>query len=221
VRALLVAGVRLYREGLAHALARDGRIEVVGTAASVDQALSSLSDVTPDVILLDLTVAGALDGASDMMLAAPDAKVITLAVADPEQEVPEFGEVGVAAYVPREASLEDLVLTIQAAVRGECLCSPRVAAALLSRVATLAANPAGVPGTAAITPREQQVLDLVDQGLSNKEIAGRLLIEVATVKNHIHNILEKLGAHRRGEAVAMMRHRRPRRALVPEPSPQD
>jgi DNA-binding NarL/FixJ family response regulator len=89
--------------------------------------------------------------------------------------------------------------------RGEFLCSPGTAATLLRRVAALAAERHTADNGARLTPREQQVVRLIDEGLSNKEIARRLSIEVRTVKNHVHSILEKLQVRRRGEAAARMR----------------
>src|SRR5881296_1366294 len=89
--------------------------------------------------------------------------------------------------------------------RGVAICSPRVAACLLRRVAALAAGHGGDLPRAQLTNREREIVRLIDNGLSNKEIARALGIEVATVKNHVHNILEKLQVHRRGEAAARVR----------------
>src|SRR2546421_13075479 len=122
-------------------------------------------------------------------------------------------EAGAIAYVPREASLEDLVAVIECAVRGEAVCSPRVAGALLRRIAVLATDGRSDRVPARLTKREREIMGLIDEGLSNKEIAKRLRIEVATVKNHVHNILEKLQVHRRGEAAARVRAALPRRAV--------
>jgi len=98
-------------------------------------------------------------------------------------------------------------------VRGEAVCSPRVAGALLRRIAALATDGRSDRVPAHLTKREREIMGLIDEGLSNKEIAKRLRIEVATVKNHVHNILEKLQVHRRGEAAARVRAALPRRAV--------
>ena len=91
-------------------------------------------------------------------------------------------------------------------MRGEAACSPRVAAALLRRVADRGARARRLDGEfAPLTSRERQIVALIDEGLSNKEIAARLCIELSTVKNHVHNLLEKLGARGRGEAAARVR----------------
>jgi DNA-binding NarL/FixJ family response regulator len=118
-------------------------------------------------------------------------------------ELLRFAEAGIAGYVTRTASSADLVTAIESADRGEAVCSPRAAAALLDHVANLAADAAEPDG--ALTARELEILALIDEGLSNKEIAGRLFISVPTVKSHVHNILRKLGASRRGQAAARVR----------------
>jgi len=212
IRVIIFAEIRLYREGLALALEADGRFRIVTTMSSVAQALATLPNHPADIILLDMATAGALDGLRDLAKAAPSAQLVALGLPDLEPDVIACAEAGIAGYVLRQDSLEDLISCLESAARSELRCSPRMAAALLRHLAIIAAcRRAGVPGVR-ITDREQQVLSLVDQGLSNKQIASRLLIEVATVKNHIHNILEKLGAKRRGEAAALLR-RAPRPRL--------
>jgi DNA-binding NarL/FixJ family response regulator len=98
-----------------------------------------------------------------------------------------------------------LIATLASVVRDEMACSPRIAAALLRRVASLAVERSPWPSGARLTARELEVLGLIDEGLSNKQIAGRLCIELATVKNHVHNILEKLQVGRRSEAALQVR----------------
>jgi DNA-binding NarL/FixJ family response regulator len=206
---MIAVEVRLYREGLAHALARHGRLVVAGTVTSPAEILGPSGARDFDVILLDLSTPRSLEHARTLTASLPDVAIVGLAVDDVDRDMMAAAEAGVVGYVPRDSSLDDLVTAVEAAARGELRCSPRMAGALLRRVASLAGAPA-----AAITAREREVVELVDQGLSNKEIAVRLSIEVATVKNHIHSILEKLGARRRGEAAAIMRRRavRPRRS---------
>ena len=121
-----------------------------------------------------------------------------------EQDVVACAEAGVAGYVTRDASIDDLVATIDSVVRGEALLSPTVGATLLRGVAAPAVGDRHDIGER-LTAREWEVLDLVGEGLSNKQIAKRLEIETPTVKNHVHNILEKLDAHSRTEAAARAR----------------
>ena len=204
---MIVADIRLYREGLAQVLSRcDGRLRVIRAAASLDEAITLLPTLLPDVVLVDAASPGALPGIRRIVDSFPSVNVVALGVADADNAVLACAEAGVAGYVVRDGTVDDLVESIESAARGELRCTPRVAATLLRQVARLATE-REVGGERQITRREQQILDLVDQGLSNKEIASHLCIEVATVKNHIHNILEKLNVRRRGEAAARMRGR--------------
>lgn len=132
--------------------------------------------------------------------------MLALALApDSERDIVATAEAGIGGYVPPDASIEDLVEAVKHAARGEMICSPRVAAALARRIATLASNRPVGSAAPSLTAREMEVLELLEIGLSNKQIANRLSIRLATVKNHVHSILAKLNVRRRGEAVAALR----------------
>ena len=109
-----------------------------------------------------------------------------------------------------DASVAELVAAIESVARGESLCTPSVAAALMRRLASLARSWADADPIEPLTRREREILELIDEGLSNKQIAQRLRIELPTVKNHVHHILGKLGVHRRAEAAALARAARVR-----------
>lgn len=212
IRVLIVGDIRLYREGLERALRKVERITVVGTASGREEATQRLQALGPDVVLLDMAMLGAHLVVQEISLLASDVKIVALTVPENDREVIACAEAGVAGYVTREGSLNDVIQSIEAAAKGELLCSGRMAASLLRRVTALAAERQVTGPLERLTHRESRILQLVDQGLSNKEIARQLGIEVATVKNHVHNILEKLGVHRRGEAAALMRRLRVRQA---------
>lgn len=201
---LIVTDIRLYREGLAHILRRERSVRAA-TAASAEEALARVAESEPSVALVDMAAEGALEIIRALAVAVPDLKIVALALPETEEEVIACAEAGISGFVSRDASLDDLVTAIDTAIRGEMICSPRVAASLLRRVRTLAAERAAAPLDPHLTDREMQILRLIEHGLSNKEIAQRLCIEVPTVKHHVHNVLEKLGVRRRGEAVARMR----------------
>jgi DNA-binding NarL/FixJ family response regulator len=116
-------------------------------------------------------------------------------------------QAGVSGYHLRTGSLAGLVQLISSVIAGESLCSPRVAAVLLRRLAVLAADGRSDSRGLALTQREIQIVHLLELGLSNEQIAAQLCIEVATVKNHVHNLLAKLGVHRRVHAAAVIRGR--------------
>jgi DNA-binding NarL/FixJ family response regulator len=204
VEVFLVAGTRFYREGLADALARRPRLRVVGTAAAVTDALTRIGLLSPDVVLLDTAVPGGLELVGELRAGPSPVPVIALALPERASDVLACAEAGVAGYVTQDASLDELAATVLGVLRGELRCSPRIAASLFIRVAALAAQgPAPVPGV--LTRREQEVLTMLDEGLSNRQIAARLCVELATVKNHVHHILAKLQVASRAEAVALTR----------------
>ena len=202
IRVFIVSDVRLYREGLSDLLGGMGAISVVGAAASAEEGVERIRDVQPDVVLLD-TAGGNVMGAHDLLRGAPSARVVALAAPESEEDVIALAEAGVFGYVTREESLDDLVAAIESVARDEMVCSPWIATVLVKRVQALAAD--RPRPTQRLTAREAEILELVAQGLTNKEIAAQLYIEVTTVKNHVHNILEKLGVGRREEAVALMK----------------
>jgi two-component system, NarL family, nitrate/nitrite response regulator NarL len=204
ITVVIVVDVCLYREGLARSLAQSPGISVLGTAADVGAAQEMIRALQPEVVLLDL--ATDQEGVLVRRIAeiAPLAKIVALGIREVEQEVLECARAGMAGYVPRDGSMAELVGSIEGAARGELRCSPRIAASLFHRVARLADEQER--GSAPpLTPREHEILRLIDQGLSNKQIAHRLRIEVATVKNHVHNLLAKLHTSRRGLAAARVR----------------
>lgn len=205
IRVLIVGDIRLYREGLERVLRKAELITVVGTASGRGEATQRVQALNPDVVLLDMAMAEAHVAIQEIAHIASDVKVVALTVPEIDSEVIACAEAGVAGYVTRQGSLNDVIQSIEAAAKGELRCSGRIAASLLRRVTVLAAERSATGPVERLTGRESRILQLVDQGLSNKEIARELCIEVTTVKNHVHNILEKLGVHRRGEAAAVMR----------------
>jgi two-component system nitrate/nitrite response regulator NarL len=196
-RVCVVAAVRMFREGLAHELARDGSIDVVATAHDWDSCKTAARACAPDAVVLDLSVPPRLERVSELLETVPGVRVIGLAVSSVD-DVLDCAEAGIAGYLTCDDSLEEVAARIESVCRGEMPCSPEVASRLLGRVADLARR-TQPPPAAPLTSREREVVGLIREGLSNKEIARRLQIELGTVKNHVHNILDKLGAHRRGE----------------------
>lgn len=205
LRVAVATDVCLYREGLAISLARRAETEVVATAGRLADALELLQHARPDVLLLDLGLPGSAEVVRAAREARPEAKVVALAITDTEQGVLACAEAGVRGYVTRDASIDDLVGVMLAVARGELVCDPAIAASLFRHVGELAARRGGPADTGALTPREREVLALVGEGLSNKEISRRLSIGLSTVKNHVHNLLEKLHVSRRGAAAARLR----------------
>lgn len=205
IRVLIIAGIRLYCEGLAEILGRRACIEVVGVASDPVRGLWRDRDLQPDVVLVDTSMPQAITAVRAILATRSMARVIALGVSEEDQDVLVFAEAGVCGYVTRDATLEHLVAVIESVARGEVPCPPRLAAMLLRHIHVLAARRLAGPAGPRLTHRELEVVDLIDLGLSNKEIAHRLYIEVPTVKNHVHRILDKLQLAGRAEAAAWVR----------------
>jgi two-component system, NarL family, nitrate/nitrite response regulator NarL len=201
-------GVRLYRDGVAEVLGQRPEVRVVAVYADAEEAMAHLSSVDPDVVLVDGTAPDSLATIQAIVRAAPEARTVTIALPENEETVLAHAEAGASGYVGRESSVEELVTVLSSAVRGEMLCSPRIAGSLVRRVAVLASERGRSSATARLTRREREIVRLIDAGLSNKQIAVQLSIELATVKNHVHHILEKLDVGRRAEAAAVVRNGR-------------
>jgi two-component system, NarL family, nitrate/nitrite response regulator NarL len=201
---LVIAGVRLYREGMARNLDDREALTVVGSAATRAEALPLVTALQPAVVVLDMATDRSLDLVRAIKEADPRVKIVAFAVEEDEPEIIACAEAGVDGYVSCDGSMDGLTATITSVTRDELICSPRVAATLLRRVGALASGVRSPHATDGLTSRECEVLGLIDEGLSNKEIAVRLHIEVATVKNHVHNLLEKLRVASRLEAVSQL-----------------
>jgi len=206
IRIIVAGDIRLYRDGLALHLARQPGMSVAGCVSSRPDLLERIRSDRPDVVLLDMAMPESLRALREIAALRCTVRVVALSLPEVEPAILACAEAGIAAYVTREASLDDLVEVIDRAGRGECALSPRIAGIMLRRISTLAASHSDeFASDATLTARELEIARLVDQGMSNKSIAARLGIEVATVKNHVHNILAKLQAGRRAEISQRLR----------------
>jgi two-component system, NarL family, nitrate/nitrite response regulator NarL len=195
---------RLYREGLRDALQLRAGVAVVGTARGLDDCLALAGRERPCAVLVDTSLVQASLTIRRLRNLPYAPEVVALGVPDAEDAVLACVEAGAAAFVTVEESVDDLVATVVRLSHGEALASPRVVAALLRRISHLASARA-TGDAAALTTRELQVGALLGSGLSNKEIASELQIEPATVKNHVHSVLAKLGVTRRSQVGARLR----------------
>jgi two-component system, NarL family, nitrate/nitrite response regulator NarL len=171
-------------------------------------ATRRVRELVPDIVLLDAAMPEGLIAAADIVGSDPGVKVVAIALDETPHAVLEWAEVGAAGYVPRDASLADLIATIERTSRGELQCSAQVAAGMIRRLWTLAkvAGDRHVSNASVhLTPREREIMRLIDQGMSNKDIARHLGIGVATAKSHVHHILEKLQVRGRSQAAARLR----------------
>jgi DNA-binding NarL/FixJ family response regulator len=208
IRVLLVNSINLISNIMAAVMEEEADMQVVGQATSVTEALSLAANA--DIVLTSsqLPNGGALRLTQAIAENHVSARVLILGLAESKEEVIQYVQAGAAGYVPQDDSVHDLLHRIRVAYEEEALISPQIAAALMSRIAELSQLAteikAEVGGTEELTPREREILELIGQGLTNQQIADRLVIEVGTVKNHVHSILQKLDASSRHDAAAYL-----------------
>jgi DNA-binding NarL/FixJ family response regulator len=205
-RVCVVSDVRLFREGLFASLSGQTGIDVVGTGCAAE-AHDLVLVLRPDALLLDLAARDSLALPRSLVALLPSLRVVAFAVTEAETDVLACAEAGISGYVAQDGSVEDLVGTVLHAVDGELVCPPRIAALLFQRVAALSVQAPSGPSEP-LTPREREIAGLVARGLPNKAIARELRLAPATIKNHVHNILQKLSLQRRGEIAARQSGRR-------------
>lgn len=206
VDVLVVDDSRLYREGLARLLGERSEVAGVSTADCMDSLVAQLERMRPDVVILNLASRNSAELLHAARAGCPDAKLLVVGVdEEDERSIVDCAEAGVSGYITRSDSLPDLLALIRRVLVGETLVSPGISAVLLRRVRDLAENRGPAHRMAALTAREIQILRLIGLGWSNKDIAQELSIEIHTVKNHVHNVLAKLGVRRRAEAAAVVR----------------
>jgi DNA-binding NarL/FixJ family response regulator len=202
IRVLVADDQRVVREGLVLLLELLGGIEVVGAAADGEQAMALAADLRPDVVLMDLRMPR-LDGVAAtrrLRERDPGVRVIALTTYDDEHSVMEAVRAGARGYLTKDAGAEEIRQALEAVVRGEAAIDPAVQRHLLDALATGAPASAGTLPEG-LTPREAEVLSLIAEGLSNAEIAHRLVVSEATVKSHINHLFTKIGVRDRAQAV--------------------
>jgi DNA-binding NarL/FixJ family response regulator len=201
---VILSDVRFTRQALAGIFERNSRLNVVGVADEFGELFQQSLARRPDIVLIDTAFPDGLAAVRRVKQIAPWVRVVAFALAEQEDAVIAWAEAGVSAYIPRSAALDELVPILERAMRDEQFCSMRVASGLLRRIA---AGRSAVPTTVPIplTPREMEIIGLINEGLSNKEIARRLDVGVATTKTHVHNALVKLGLGRRSQAARWLR----------------
>jgi len=205
---LIVDDCALYRECLAAILALEVTVPP-SVAWDLRSLVCALEDNAPTVILLNVETRDSVVLLRQALDVNPNARVIVLGISeDDESAIVASAEAGVAGFHLRTESLDSLLVSIRKVAAGESLVSPRVSGMLLRRLSALAAQQQPVANEAALTPREVQILRMVELGLSNRDIADRLCIAVHTVKNHVHSLLTKLGVSTRFEAAALCRNGR-------------
>jgi DNA-binding NarL/FixJ family response regulator len=203
IRVLICDDHALFRRGLIMVLESEEGIEVVAEAEDGLDAVSKAEEVAPDVVLMDVRMPrlSGIEATRAIADAVPTARILMLTVSDEEEDLYEAVKAGATGYLLKEISIEEVANAIRAVITGQSLISPSMASKLLNEFNNLAKQAQQRILVPKLTDRELQVLKLVAQGMSNREVAEQLFISENTVKNHVRNILEKLHLHSRMEAV--------------------
>jgi len=200
---LVVDDNRVVRDAVAALLASEESVRLVESTGLGSDTLQAVEVTRPDVILLPAIGRRSIEIARAITRRFAGIRVVMLGIKETPEAVTEAVEAGAAGYVPENASVEEFLDVVRLVARGETRVPPKIAASLFSRLATLAAarRASERARSVKLTPRELEILRLVAEGLTNKEIAARLHVEHQTIKNHIHNILDRLSLRRRQQAV--------------------
>jgi len=206
VRVLIVDDDDLMRAGLQSVLSSDPSIELVGEAADGAAGVAAARKLRPDVVLMDVRMPG-LDGIAatrELTAAVPDTKVVILTTFEDDDYIFSGLEAGAAGFLLKRTRPEELIKAIHTIADGDSLLSPSVTSRVITRMTREPVqDERALKKIDHLTPREQEVLVLIGQGLSNGEIASQLVVEESTVKTHVKRILQKLALRDRVQAVIL------------------
>jgi len=210
IKVLLIEGNRLVREGIASVLREYGNFHVVAQSEGLD-AVRQVKELqaAPDVVLMDLglTTVRSLKLMSVLRSELPQSRVIAMDILPDEVDIVEFVKAGGSGFILKDATLNDYVTTIKAVSTGEKVLPSVLTKSLFTQIIETSIRNGVIPaGLIDLTTREREVVELISEGLTNKEIARRLNIAVDTVKSHVHNVLEKLALSTRLQ-IAAFAHR--------------
>ena len=199
---LIVSEVRLLREGIAELIEGNSGLLVAGTCEKLTEIFAALHEYPGAMVLLDAAFPNGLEALKAVRAANLSARVVVFALSETEENIVAWARAGSAGYIPTTAALREAVEFIESIDRGEQICSAAIASRLMRRIGSLPNS--GFDNcdsrlTASLTGREHQIIGMIAEGLSNKQIARRLKIELSTTKSHVHNLLQKLGLERRGQ----------------------
>lgn len=202
VRVLLICRVRLYNDAIIGLLNRHPCIAAIGVTEVSDNRLTELEAASADVVLLDVGTPGALALAGSIVGARPRTRILAIGVDEAPVHVVACARAGLWGCVPCHASIEDVAEAVHKVAAGRMVCSEVMAEKLFGHIRS-AAHEDWLPAIdVLLTCRQRQILRLIDEGLSNKQIARQLSLGTSTVKNHVHSILGRLKVGRRTEAAA-------------------
>ncbi len=206
MRAFIFSYVRLFGEALAICLEKCEEVSEVVACYTADVFLNKVIDFAPDVLLIDVTNKSALREAREVSYACPNIPVLALGLSETPKDVIKCADSGLIGYAPVQSSVTELLIIIRRALRGECICDPKITGHLFREVRRRCMQITDYASMDPLTKRESEIVHLVGRGLSNKAIARELSLSTATVKNHLHQVFVKLRVKNRAEVMGLYRN---------------
>jgi len=207
----IVSDIRLYREGLGRLLSESGTINVIGVVTSHNELLGLLNKTHLNLVLLDMRMVDSRDVVTSITSLYNKTKIIVIAVPENAENYLLCAESGISGYLTKESSVEELISAIETVGKGDLYCPGSITKNILDSIkhkhdtqAVKEQQHCYSSLLNILTQREAQVVKLIAKGLSNKQIASKLTIEISTVKNHVHNILVKMGVESRTKAACIL-----------------
>jgi two-component system nitrate/nitrite response regulator NarL len=207
IRVLLADDHTLFRQGLRHLLADHPRLKIVGEASSADEAVKQAQQLKPDVVLMDLHMpgGGGIEATRILRAEMPDVGVLILTVSENEEDLLAALRAGAKGYILKTSDFDQLLRSLDTVAAGQAALAPEMTTKLLTQLSTDDATPGPRRRTEphhALSERELEILRLIAQGASNRQIAGQLYLSENTVRTHLVHILGKLGLENRVQAAA-------------------
>lgn len=201
IRILLIEDNRMLREGITAMINRQGEATIAAVSNGRDNTLTKTREVKPHVVLMDLGLdsRNSLDVVRSVKKEFPGVKVIGMGLVPAQSDIMEFVQAGAEGFILKSATVDDVIKTIREVAGGATVLPPSMTGSLFSQVAehALSKGKRNLKSAVRMTSREKEVIALIVDGMSNKDIADNLNIAIFTVKSHVHNIMEKLALHSR------------------------
>ncbi len=209
IRVLIADDHPIFRDGLKKLLSLEADLQVIGEAQNGQQTVELVEKLQPDILLLDLKMPGinGIEALAQLQNKLKNTRVIVLTASDEEQEILQVMRLGTAGVVRKQTATEMLIKSIRAVASGEIWLDSQLTAAVM-REFSEPTQPKGEPAKSLLSGREREIVVLVSQGFRNKEIAEKMFISEQTVKNHLHNIFDKLGVSDRLELALYAIHKK-------------
>ncbi len=205
MKLVVVTPIRLFGEGLAACFVRHTEVLLQGTVCDLLQLRRALETMKVDIVLIDVTLGIDLDEVRAIASEHTDIALVALGLQEQRQDVIRCGRAGFSGYVARNASVDELCQALSDVISGRLACSAEISGGLLRALFRMDRHVHPPDPNETLTRREGEVLQLIGQGLSNKEIARKLTLSLATVKHHVHHVLQKLKLPRRAQAMRRVR----------------